>query len=124
MFDHPLKQYAVFKAFEQRLEARKIPSIPVALADNPHASAYYGAILLELGEDAMHAKRAAEATHLADLALTIDGVVRTAIAENSLNLHSIESQIRQTLLPHLRSGRAGPCQGHRGADRAHHAHWA
>lgn len=99
MFDHPLKQYAVFKAFEQRLEARQIPSIPVALADNPHASAYYGAILLELGEDAMHAKSAAEATHLADLALTIDGVVRTAIAENSLNLHSIESQIRQTLLP-------------------------
>lgn len=99
MFDHPLKQYAVFKAFEQRLEVRQIPSIPVALADNPHASAYYGAILLELGEDAMHAKSAAEATHLADLALTIDGVVRTAIAENSLNLHSIESQIRQTLLP-------------------------
>lgn len=99
MFDHPLKQYAVFKAFEQRLEARQIPSIPVALADNPHARAYYGAILLELGEDAMHAKSAAEATHLADLALTIDGVVRTAIAENSLNLHSIESQIRQTLLP-------------------------
>lgn len=99
MFDHPLKQYAVFKAFEQCLEARQIPSIPVALADNPHASAYYGAILLELGEDAMHAKSAAEATHLADLALTIDGVVRTAIAENSLNLHSIESQIRQTLLP-------------------------
>ncbi|MDV2452045.1 type I restriction endonuclease subunit R [Xanthomonas hortorum] len=99
MFDHPLKQYAVFKAFEQRLEARQIPSIPVALADNPHASAYYGAILLELGEDAMHAKSASEATHLADLALTIDGVVRTAIAENSLNLHSIESQIRQTLLP-------------------------
>lgn len=99
MFDHPLKQYAVFKAFEQRLEARQIPSIPVALADNPHASAYYGAILLELGEDAMHAKSAAETAHLADLALTIDGVVRTAMAENSLNLHSIESQIRQTLLP-------------------------
>lgn len=33
------------------------------------------------------------------LAIRIDEVVRTAVAEHSLNQHSIESQIRQTLLP-------------------------
>ncbi|KHL57353.1 type I restriction endonuclease subunit R [Xanthomonas cannabis] len=99
MFDHPLKQYAVFKTFEQRMASEQTPGIPLALTDNPRASAYFGAIRLELGEEAMQAKNAAEMAQLIELATTIDEVVRNAVAEHSLNLHSIESQIRQTLLP-------------------------
>ncbi|KOA98474.1 HsdR family type I site-specific deoxyribonuclease [Xanthomonas arboricola] len=99
MFDHPLEQYAVFKAFEQRLEAGQTPGIPAALADNRHASAYFGAIRLELGEQALNARTAEQMAELVALAIRIDEVVRTAVAEHSLNQHSIESQIRQTLLP-------------------------
>ena len=34
MFDHPLKQYALFKDFEEQLAARKTPGVPDALDDN------------------------------------------------------------------------------------------
>ncbi|WDJ88753.1 type I restriction endonuclease subunit R [Xanthomonas campestris] len=99
MFDHPLKQYAVMRAFEERLQTGHTPGIPTPLADKPHASAYFGAIRLALGEQAMQARNAEQMTELVALAITIDEAVRNAVAENSLNLHSIESQIRQTLLP-------------------------
>ena len=39
MFDHPLKQYALFKSFEEQVEARATPGTPEALAANPHAKA-------------------------------------------------------------------------------------
>lgn len=48
MFDHPLKQYALFKSFEEQVASRATPGTPVELADNPHAKAYFGAIRLVL----------------------------------------------------------------------------
>ncbi|QSI75355.1 M48 family metallopeptidase [Niveibacterium microcysteis] len=55
MFDHPLKQYALFKSFEEKLDSRATPGVPDALADKPHAKAYFGAIRLVLGDDAFAA---------------------------------------------------------------------
>ncbi|AKK66481.1 type I restriction endonuclease subunit R [Xanthomonas translucens] len=101
MFDHPLKHYALFKTFEQRLQDAHLPGIPDRLHAHPHARAYYGAIRLELGEEAMAARQPDEVDRLVALALDIDGVVRTAVAENSLNQQNIESQIRQQLLPRV-----------------------
>jgi type I restriction enzyme R subunit len=101
LFDHPLKQYALFKAFEEQVEARELEGIPAALADNPHARAYYGAIRLVLGEAAFGEYSPAETIALADEAFNIDRIVDQAVTEHSLNPHSIEAEIRKGLLPSL-----------------------
>jgi type I restriction enzyme R subunit len=101
MFDHPLKQYALFKEFEQTLDARKTPGVPDAFGDNRHAQAYYGAIRLVLGEEGFSAMDDAARQGVIDQALETDRVVRDAIAENSLNPQNIEAAIRKGLLPKL-----------------------
>jgi type I restriction enzyme R subunit len=101
MFDHPLKQHALFQAFEQRVEARATPGVPDALADNLHAKAYYGAIRMVLGEDAFAVLNAEAVDGLVKQALTMDIIVRDAVAENSLNPQNIEAAIRKSLLPLL-----------------------
>jgi type I restriction enzyme R subunit len=101
MFDHPLKQHALFQAFEQRVEARATPGVPDALADNLHAKAYYGAIRMVLGEDAFAVLNAEAVDGFVKQALAMDVVVRDAVAENSLNPQNIEAAIRKGLLPLL-----------------------
>ena len=101
MFDHPLKQYALFKEFEEKLDARETPGVPDAFGDNRHAQAYYGAIRLVMGEEAFSAMDSAAQRQVVDQALETDRVVRNAIAENSLNPQNIESAIRKGLLPNL-----------------------
>ncbi|MCU7813761.1 MAG: HsdR family type I site-specific deoxyribonuclease [Candidatus Thiodiazotropha sp. (ex Rostrolucina anterorostrata)] len=101
LFDHPLKQYALFKAFEEKVEAREVTGIPQALAGNPHAKAYYGVMRLVLGEDHFPDGDEAEAQPFIDEALAIDQIVDRAVAEHSLNPQSIEAEIRKGLLPRL-----------------------
>jgi type I restriction enzyme, R subunit len=101
MFDHPLKQYALFKSFEEKLDSRSTPGVPDALADRPHARAYFGAIRLVLGDEAFAAKTSKDVDGLVQQALAMDGVVRDAVAENSLNPQNIEAAIRKGLLPLL-----------------------
>lgn len=101
MFDHPLKQYALFQDFEQKLESRATPGVPDALADNPHAKAYFGAIRLVLGDAVFAALSAEEVDGLVQKAKAMDAVVRDAVAENSLNPQNIEAAIRKGLLPLL-----------------------
>jgi type I restriction enzyme R subunit len=101
MFDHPLKQYALFQTFEQQLETRATPGVPDVLADKPHAKAYFGAIRLVLGDEAFAALSSEAADSLVQQALAMDIVVRDAVAENSLNPQNIESAIRKGLLPLL-----------------------
>jgi len=93
LFDHPLKQYALFKAFEEKLEARQVEGIPESLNGNPHARAYYGVMRMALGED--------RSQELADEALAIDWIVDQAVAEHSLNQQGLEAAIRKGLLPSL-----------------------
>lgn len=101
MFDHPLKQYALFKSFEEKLDARATPDMPDALADKPHAKAYFGAIRLVLGDEAFDALSGKSVDGLVKKALAMDAVVRDAVAENSLNPQNIETAIRKGLLPLL-----------------------
>jgi len=101
MFDHPLKQYALFKEFESRLDVRETPGVPDMLAGNPQAKAYYGAIRLVLGEAAFAALDAVALGRYTGYALAISQVVQKAVAENSLNPQSIESAIRKGLWPLL-----------------------
>ncbi len=101
MFDHPLKQYALFKQFDLQLEQRQTPGMPEALSQQPHAKAYFGAMRLVLGEARFAALGAAERDGLVQQALAMDGIVRDVVAENSLNPQNIEAAIRQCLLPRL-----------------------
>lgn len=101
MFDHPLKQYALFKDFEDTLDSRKTPGVPDALADRPQAKAYFGAIRLVVGDDAFAGLSGEEVERYVQQALAMDTVVRDAVAENSLNPQNIEAAIRKSLLPLL-----------------------
>lgn len=101
MFDHPLKQYALFKSFEEQVEARATPGTPEVLAANPRAKAYFGAIRLVLGEENFAALDPEGVERLVQQSLTIDTVVKDAVAENSLNPQNIEAAIRKGLLPLL-----------------------
>lgn len=101
MFDHPLKQYALFKSFEEQVASRATPGTPDELADNPHAKAYFGAIRLVLGEDGFAALAPQGLERLVQQSLAIDSVVKDAVAENSLNPQNIEAAIRKGLLPLL-----------------------
>ncbi len=101
MFDHPLKQYALFKSFEEKLDARATPDMPGLLAETPHAKAYFGAIRLVLGDEAFAALSGEAVERYVQQALAMDTVVRDAVAENSLNPQNIEAAIRKGLLPLL-----------------------
>ena len=101
MFDHPIKQYALFQEFEQKLAARETPGVPDVLADKPHAKAYFGAMRLVLGDDAFAAIGTEAHDTLVKQAIAMDAVVRDAVAENSLNPQNIEAAIRKGLLPLL-----------------------
>ena len=98
MFDHPLKQYALFRKFEERVEQHDVEGIPDAFGDNLHARAYFGAFRLALG-DTFPAGN--EMRIYVDEAVAIDTAVRNAVAENSLNPQNIEAAIRKALLPRL-----------------------
>ena len=101
MFGHPLKQYALFQSFEQKLESRATPGVPDALADKPHAKAYFGAIRLVLGDEAFASLNGVAAEDMVQQAMAMDTMVRDAVAENSLNPQNIEAAIRKGLLPLL-----------------------
>lgn len=98
LFEHPCKQYALFKEFEDTVKARQVAGVPDHLQGQASARAYYGICRLALGEDAFQ-KIDHEA--LARQAMDIDAVVQQAMAEHSLNPQNFEAAIRQALLPQL-----------------------
>ncbi len=97
-FDHPYKQYALYRDLEEQVENRKVPGMPKTLIDNPHARAYYGVFQLVLGDAVFDIlsdeQRQIYITH----SLLIDEVVDKAVAEHSLNPQNIEAEIRKGLL--------------------------
>jgi type I restriction enzyme R subunit len=101
LFDYPLKQYALYKKFDDDVEQRKVEGIPEALEDKPHAKAYYGAVRLVLGDETFAVLSAEKQQNFIDLSIEIDDVVNRAVAEHSLNPQNIESEIQKTLLPRL-----------------------
>jgi type I restriction enzyme R subunit len=98
LFDHPLKQYALFKDVEDRVADRKVDGTPGALNGKRHATAYFGIIRLAVGDGRTLGP---DVDSFAAAALDIDGMVQTAVAENSLNPANVEAAIRKAVLPRL-----------------------
>jgi type I restriction enzyme R subunit len=98
MFEHPFKQYALFKDFEAKVETRDVDSVPQNLEGRRHASAFFGIMKLVGKNDPVDEGHIAE---MADIALQIEEVVLDAVAENSLNPQNIEAAIRKGALPLL-----------------------
>lgn len=98
LFEHPFKQYALFKDFEDKVESRAVEGIPSSISGNKHASAYFGILKLVSGisnaEDGL-------VHEYAELSLKIDRIVNDAVAEYSLSPQNIEAAIRKNTLPLL-----------------------
>ena len=98
LFDHPLKQYALFKDVDDRVVERKVDDIPGALFGKRHATAYFGIIRMTIGDELA---LGADVDSFTAAAIDIDDIVQTAVAENSLNPANVEAAIRKAVLPRL-----------------------
>ena len=83
---------------EEKLASKSIDDLPKRLAGHRHASAYFGIIRLEIGDELA---KGDEQEDFIQAALDMEKSVESAIAENSLNPANIEAAIRKALLPRL-----------------------
>lgn len=98
LFDHPLKQFMLFKEFEDQVATRTLDDIPDEFDGNRHAQAYFGVFKKELPK-AFSSAADADIDDWVALAKSVDAEVETAVAENSINPQNIEAAIRKALLP-------------------------
>lgn len=96
LFDHPHKQYVLFKELEEQAKSRATPGVPERFGDNDQAKAYCGLFLLVLGE-AIRIEKGED--WLVSEAFHIDGIVEEAVATHSINPENIVAEIRTKLLP-------------------------
>lgn len=95
MFEHPFKQYALFRDLEEKVSSKDVEGIPAELHENKHASAYYGIFKLVIGSERVGTDEFITA------AKDIDQAVQNAVSEHSLSPQNIEATIRKELLPSL-----------------------
>jgi len=100
LFDHPLKQYMLFREFEEQVQERRLNDIPDAFAGNRHAQAYFGVFKKVLPE-ALAVIDSQVQDKWINVAFEIDQAVETSVAENSINPQNIEAEIRKKLLPRM-----------------------
>ena len=105
MFDAPIKQYILFADFEQEVKDRKVDGMPSSFVDdngklNKHAQAYFG-LFKHLFDPEHLSKAELDNDKLVKYAFEIDSVVKTAVAEYSINPAEIENSISMKLLPML-----------------------
>ena len=98
LFEHPFKQYAIFRDVEDQVQSRGVDGAPRELQASKAASAYFGIMRLVSGDAKV---LGADREACIKMALDIDNAVHIAIGENSLNPHNIEAAIRKALLPML-----------------------
>lgn len=98
LFDHPLKQYMLFREFEGQVEERRIDDMPDSFLENRHAQAYFGVFKKMLPETFADISEDAQDKWV-HIAFNVDEVVTTAVAEHSINPQNIEAEIRKKLLP-------------------------
>lgn len=98
LFDHPLKQYMLFREFEQQVRERRLDDIPDVFAGNRHAQAYFGIFKKTLPQ-VFSVTDNQVLDKWVKLAFVIDEVVERSVAENSINPQNIEADIRKQLLP-------------------------
>lgn len=100
LFDHPLKQYMLYREFEEQVKDRRLNEIPDAFAGNRHAQAYFGVFKKVLPE-ALTVLDQQVQDKWVNLAFEIDQAVENSVAENSINPQNIEADIRKKLLPRM-----------------------
>jgi type I restriction enzyme R subunit len=105
MFDAPVKQYILFADFEQQVKQRKMPDMPTAFTDtqgklNKYAQAYFG-LFKHLFQSDVLTSADIDENKLIQYAFDIDNIVKTAVAEFSINPSEIENAISVKLLPML-----------------------
>ena len=105
MFDAPVKQYMMFANFEQAVKDRDVADVPNNFIDdsgklNKHAQAYFGLFKHLFNADFLVDKEL-DNDKLVAYAFEIDEVVRTNVAEYSINASEIENAINRCLLPML-----------------------
>ncbi|WP_421997078.1 type I restriction endonuclease subunit R [Roseovarius confluentis] len=96
LFDHPDKQYILFKDLQEQVAERRTPGVPDRFDGHPMAQSFYGVLMqtvskgdLRLGED-----------QLVEEAFYIESTVENAVQSHSINPSNIEAEIRKSLLPH------------------------
>lgn len=105
MFDAPVKQYILFADFEQEVKQRKVAGMPSAFTSadgkqNKHAQAYFG-LFKHLFDSELLSTAELDDDKLTQYAFEINEVVKTAVAEYSINPAEIENAISMKLLPML-----------------------
>jgi len=105
MFDAPVKQYMMFADFEQAVKDRDVADVPNAFIDvsgklNKHAQAYFG-LFKHLFDIDFLVDKDLDNDKLVAYAFEIDSIVKTAVAEYSINPAEIENAISVKLLPML-----------------------
>lgn len=95
LFDHPNKQYVLFKDLDEMVAKKATPDVPDRFTDRPRAQAYYGAFLDQLGGQAVEKSE----DDLVAEAMYIDDTVDNAVQTHSINPGSIEAEINKVLLP-------------------------
>lgn len=100
LFDHPLKQYMLFREFEEQVQDRRLNDIPDALTGHRHAQAYFG-IFKKVLPAALTLLDQQVLSKWVKLAFEIDESVETSVAEHSINPQNIEADIRKKLLPRM-----------------------
>lgn len=100
LFEHPLKQYMLFREFEKQIQDRRLDDIPDVFCGNRHAQAYFGVFKKILPETFIVYDQ-----NLLDkwvnTAFEIDTSIQTSISEHSINPQNIEADIRKKLLPRM-----------------------
>lgn len=98
LFEHPNKQYALFKDFEDKVKSRQLDDIPDAFSGNKHAQAYFGIFKKHLPDGfALQDDQVQE--KWVKKAFEVDSVIQSAVEEHSINPLNIEAEIRKRLLP-------------------------
>ncbi|QFI56356.1 type I restriction endonuclease subunit R [Aeromonas simiae] len=100
LFDHPLKQYMLFREFEEQVQERRLNDMPDAFGTNRHAQAYFGVFKKNLPQ-LFDSQDAQVEEKWVKLAFEIDRLVDASVAEHSINPQNIEADIRKKLLPLL-----------------------
>jgi type I restriction enzyme R subunit len=105
MFDAPVKQYMMFADFEQAVKDRDVADVPNEFVDdsgklNKHAQAYFG-LFKHLFDTDFLIDKELDNDQLVAYAFEIDKIVKTAVAEYSINPAEIENAISVKLLPML-----------------------
>ncbi len=100
LFDHPLKQYMLFREFEEQVQERRLNDIPDAFASNRHAQAYFG-VFKKILPEALGVVDQQVQDKWIKVAFEIDQAVEISVAENPINPQNIEADIRKKLLPHM-----------------------